>query len=240
MIKKIKKILIENINLHKTNQSLLKELDWANIYHDSIRGKVALENLPLNIGRWAGSYSFFYVLNRILNDFQPKSIIEFGLGESSKFISTYLDNYLHETDHFIIEQDTNWKKSFNERFQLSNRSSIEILPLVQKNINGHQVNSYENIQEKIKHKFDLYVVDGPFGSNNLSRFDIVLISELLTDQDDFIIIFDDFDRTGEKQTAEELIKLFKKKNINIHLGIYSGSKSVLVLATDKYKYIKSL
>ena len=42
-----------------------KEIEWAHIYHDSIRGKKPIEELGLNIGRWAGNYSFFYVLNRI-------------------------------------------------------------------------------------------------------------------------------------------------------------------------------
>jgi hypothetical protein len=81
MLKKIKNLIQENIKFHKASQAGLNELYWANVYHDSIRGKKELENLGLNIGRWAGNYTFFYVLNRILNDYQPKKIIEFGLGK---------------------------------------------------------------------------------------------------------------------------------------------------------------
>ena len=132
IFKKIKKHLQENKKLHKINNNVLKELDWANVYHDSIRGKQALENLGLNIGRWAGSYPFFYVLNRILNDYKPKNIIEFGLGESSKFISTYVENYLQDSNHFIIEQDEDWKNIFISRFQLTNKSVVKILPIEKK------------------------------------------------------------------------------------------------------------
>ncbi|GAL81813.1 hypothetical protein JCM19274_372 [Algibacter lectus] len=63
MFKKIKNfinaILKDNNGRHQQNNLHLKELEWANIYHDSIRGKNALQNLPLNIGRWAGNYTFF-------------------------------------------------------------------------------------------------------------------------------------------------------------------------------------
>mgnify|MGYP006142713563 FL=1 len=240
IFKKIKKHLQENKKLHKINNNVLKELDWANVYHDSIRGKQALENLGLNIGRWAGSYPFFYVLNRILNDYKPKNIIEFGLGESSKFISTYVENYLQDSNHFIIEQDEDWKNIFISRFQLTNKSVVKILPIEKKNIKDYTVNCYKDIDKNINQKFDLYIVDGPFGSDNYSRYDIVLLTEKLTANDEFIIIIDDYDREGEKQTVDELIKMFNQKNINIHKGIYSGVKSVLILASEKYKYIKSL
>ena len=65
MISKIKNIL-RNVSkdpkddylfkkeiLLQTKENLLqtKELEWAHIYHDSIRGKEWLENLPLNVGR---------------------------------------------------------------------------------------------------------------------------------------------------------------------------------------------
>ena len=101
-------------------------------------------------------------------------------------------------------------------------------------------NFYDKFNETVKGKFDLYIVDGPFGSDNYSRYDIVLLTEKLTANDEFIIIIDDYDREGEKQTVDELIKMFNQKNINIHKGIYSGVKSVLILASEKYKYIKSL
>ena len=89
-----------------------KEIEWAHNYHDSIRGISFIETLNLNIGRWAGNYAFFYVLNRILNDYKPKKIIEFGLGESSKFISKYIEFSLKDTKHTIIEQSEEWKDAF--------------------------------------------------------------------------------------------------------------------------------
>ena len=240
MLKRIKSIIRENRQMHKEHLLQLKELEWAHVYHDSIRGKEWLENLSLNIGRWAGNYSFFYVLNRILSDFKPEHILEFGLGESSKFVSAFLDNELLNSNHLIIEQDIKWHGSFKDKFQLSPRSKVAICPLYKKNILNYEVNSYEGLKEVVKKKYDLYIVDGPFGSMHYSRYDIVELATAFTKNDEFIIVIDDYQRIGEKETVQELLRLFKEKDIIIYFGEYSGNKSVCVLGTEKYKNIKSL
>jgi len=240
MYKKIKRIILENQKLHKNNLLHLKELEWANIYHDSIRGKEWLEKLPLNIGRWAGNYSFFYVLNRILNDYKPNSILEFGLGESSKFISTFLDNELFDTNHHIIEQDKNWLESFNKKHQLSSRSKVSIHPLVKKIVNKHEVNSYEKLGSTVLQKYDLYIVDGPFGSKHFSRYDIVDLIRKSNENDEFIILIDDYQRLGEQETTNALVTILKEKGIPIYKTVYVGNKSVCLLGTEKYKSIESL
>jgi hypothetical protein len=240
MINRIKQLIRENKARQKKIIAQNDELLWASIFHDSIRGKKEIENLPLNIGRWAGNYSFFYVLNRILNDYQPKQIIEFGLGESSKFVSTYLDNYLLDSEHLILEQDANWKSIFENKFELSKRSNIKVLPLVKKKHKEFEYNGYDNIEDIVQSKFDLYIIDGPFGSPNYSRFDVFSLAEKLTPQDEFIIIMDDFDREGEQQTTHELLGLFENKKIKIYSEIYKGIKSVNVICTEKYKYVTSL
>ncbi|WP_295333210.1 hypothetical protein [Flavobacterium sp.] len=240
MLKKIKNLIQENIKFHKAHQDTLSELYWANVYHDSIRGKSALENLGLNIGRWAGNYTFFYILNRILNDYQPKKIIEFGLGESTKFISTYIENYAPDSVHTVIEQDENWRTAFLNRFRVSNKTTIKVLPLTTQKVHGFDTNSYAEIGESVNEKFDLYVVDGPFGSDHYSRYDIVTLAEKLDANDEFIIIIDDYNRKGEQQTVQVLIKMLEQKGIAIHKGQYKGLKTVLILATEQYKYIKTL
>lgn len=234
----IKKILSRDLLWTIIGQN--RDLKWANVYHDSIRDKEWLNNLSLYIDRWAGSYSFFYILNRILNDYRPKEILEFGLGESSKFISTYLDNALIESNHTIIEQSSSWENSFNERFKLSAQSSVHIFPLQKKKVKGFETIGYEKIEEFIKKKYDLYIVDGPFGSSNYSRYDIVDIMKKMNSKDEFILIFDDLERQGEKQTFDDLIKLFKEKEIKVHIQCYEGTKTVAVVGTEKYRFVKSL
>lgn len=216
-----------------------KEIEWAHIYADSIREKKYLQSLPLNVGRWAGNYSFFYILNRVLNDYKPKNILDLGLGESSKFISTYLDNYLIESNHTIVEQDQNWITAFNDKFTLSPRSKIIYLELSEKHIKGHNVNCYDRFSDQIKDNFDLYIVDGPFGSDRYSRYDIVDLVENFSVDREFIIIMDDSDRQGEQDTINDILNILRIKGVIFYIGVYTGNKQNTIIASEKYKFATS-
>ncbi len=240
MIKKIKKIIRDQIKLQKLSYSQLKELEWSQIYRDSIRGKKSIETLPLNIGRWAGNYTFFYVLNRILTDYKPKAIIEFGLGESTKFISTFIDNYLKDTTLKTIEHDANWKNQFLKNFKISDNVNIQVLDLVENEVEGYKTNGYLEILNKITTVYDLYIIDGPFGTSNYSRYDIVNLAKTFQSTNEFIIIMDDYHRDGEKQTAHKVIEVLNSKKIEIYTKTYIGNKSVFLIATKQYKYVTSL
>jgi len=240
MINRIKKIFSEYYNTQKKAAADTEELLWAHIYHDSIRGKSWLQNLSLNVGRWAGNYTFFYVLNRILNDYKPNSVLEFGLGESSKFISVYIDNELKETSHDIIEQSQDWANAFKKRFTLSKKSSVLICPLIEKEIKGYKVNGYADIESKVNKLYDLYVVDGPFGSPHFSRYDIVDLVAQFPKEHEFVILMDDYQREGERETAKVIVNLLREKGIAHYTKKYAGNKSLLLIVSEKYKYLKSL
>lgn len=239
-MKKIIRIIREQIKLQRKSYLQLKELEWAHVFHDSIRGKKHLESLPLNIGRWAGNYAFFYILHRALSDFKPEKILEFGLGESTKFVSTFIENYFDNCEHLIIEHNDNWKTLFLEKFNLSNKSIIKILKLSQKDFNNFKYNSYSSIENHITKSFDLYIVDGPLRSQRYSRFDIVTLAQKFASDNEFIIIFDDYERHSEKETAQVLIEVLKKKNIKVKVKEFIGNKSVLVIATSSYEYITTI
>ncbi len=245
-IRKIKNTLAQNFELHKQNIDLNRklldqneEILWAEIYHDSIKGKEELEKLGLNIGRWAGNYSFFYVLYRILVTCRPNRILELGLGESSKFISVYINSYLPNTRHLIIEQSLDWQNNFLEEFDLSTKSKIKILPLEQIEVKGHLINSYSGFNGAIKGMHDFYLVDGPFGSNNFSRYDIVnLINEFPQDHE-FVILFDDYDRKGEQQTVKVLLETLQMKGIKNYQAVYKGLKTQIIIGSEKFKFIQN-
>ena len=240
MFKKIKSLIQENRLFHKNNFLQLKELEWAHVYHDSIRGKIWLEIVPLNIGRWAGNYAFFYVLNRILTDYKPNLILEFGLGESTKFITAYLQNELKNTEHLVIEQDENWKETYSLQNPIAENTTIIVCPILEVEIKSFKVKTYENLKQKINKKYDLYIIDDPFGSAHYSRYDIYNIAKEFENGDQFIILLDDYNRVGEKETANDLLGLLKNKNIKTHHVEYIGNKSVFVIATEKYRYVTSL
>jgi hypothetical protein len=236
MLNKIKKLIQENRALNHEILLQSKELEWAHIYHDSIRGNQPIESLNLNIGRWAGNYCFFYVLNRILSDYKPSFILEFGLGESTKFISTYLEHYLIDSNHIVIEQSQEWNDFFTSSFQLSKRSQVIHCQLEKIKVKDFEVNCYSGFDKKITQKFDLYVVDGPFGSPRYSRYDIVTLVNNFEMNDEFIILFDDTNRSGEKDTLADILSVLNSKDIVNYTAHYQGNKRVTLIVSEAYKY----
>jgi len=240
MLKKVQNVFKEIIRLQFQNFAHSKELDWANVYHDTIRGKKWLTELSISPGRWAGNYSFFYILTRILSDYKPKKIIEFGLGESTKVISSFIENELHDSTHVVVEHNNDWITEFNNRFKVSKNSSFLRLSLEEKNINNYNVTCYSGIEEKVNEVFELYIIDGPLGSDRFSRFDICLLANKLTANDQFIIIIDDYEREGEQDTGNQLMKILESKKIKFHIGMYSGKNTQIVIASHQYQYATTL
>lgn len=240
MINKYKQRIIELEATVQANECRLKELEWANVYHDSIRSFDFLHKVNIHPGRWAIGYPVFYVLTRILNDLKPKKIIEFGLGESSKIISLFLENILLESEQVIIEQSKEWTEVFQSRFKVSDRTTINHLPLETIQFKGLPNFRYKNFCREVDSKFDLYVVDGPHGSARYSRYDIVHAADLLSPNDQFVIIVDDTNRLGEQDTINALENLFAEKGISTHIGHFQGTKRASVVVSEKYKFVLSI
>nr|WP_299202770.1 hypothetical protein [uncultured Brumimicrobium sp.] len=240
MIKKIKSLINEFRDKHDKTQNQLAEIEWANIYHDSINNKPEIKSLSLNVGRWAGNYSFFYLLSRILDDFEPKKILEFGLGESSKFIGAHISAGYINSRHKIIEHDDEWQSHFLSRCQLPDSSEIIKLNLTEALIENHKVISYENVEKVYDEDVELFIVDGPFGSPRFSRFDIIALVKLFIKDKKFIIIIDDYQRVGEKDTCRKLLTVLKEKNIDAQHTVFSGNKKQMLISSNHYRFLHSI
>jgi hypothetical protein len=233
---KINKLVEQN----KKILEKLEELEWAHIFHDSIRGNKNSEQVRIHPGRWAANYSFLYILVRVLNDVRPSKILEFGLGESSKLISTYAEENKDLKKYDIIEHDNYWVSSFKSRFRMTEKARLEIFQLATKKINSCDVLVYDKLYHKKYVEYDLYIVDGPFGSDKYSRIEIYEIFKLKKKEDDFIIIFDDYNRDGEKQTIELLMEYFRNNKIDFYCARFNGVKSQLVITSSRYKGVLSI
>lgn len=216
------------------------ELVWAQVYHDTIRGQENLMKMSVSPGRWSGGYSFLYVLVRILMDYKPSRILEMGLGESTKLISTFYFNQEINLKHHVMEHDITWLNFFKEKNKTSPGTEFLLCPLGLREMGRASYHSYGDFTSRILPKYDFYVVDGPFGSDHFSRYDIVTATDSLEKGDEFIILLDDYNRPGEVETGQALIKQFRDREITIHTNIYQGSKYQLVIATEKYKWACSL
>ena len=218
----------------------LEELEWAHVFHNSISSNKSYGQVILHPGRWAANYSFLYILLRVLNDVRPSKILEFGLGESSKLISTYAEQNKDLVRYDIIEHDKNWVSSFQSRFRMTEKAKLEIFKLTNKKINSCDVFVYDQLCYKNYVEYDMYIVDGPFGSEKYSRIEIYEIFKLKKKEDDFIIIFDDYNRDGEKQTIELLMEYLRNNKIDFYCARFNGVKSQFVMTSSRYKEVLSI
>lgn len=212
----------------------LSELLWANIYHDTINGKNWLKNVSISPYDMAINYSMLYLLTRLFSDFNIVNILEFGLGQSSKFINAYLNDCENEILHEVIEHDIEWINFFI--CKLNSKSKIIKLNIISEKFQNQTIQTYDNLLNIIKPNYDLYLIDGPNGLPNYSRFDICKIAENFNKDDQFIIIMDDYQRPGEKETIEVLKSILSRKNIMYNFKIFKGNKAQFLLVTEKYKF----
>ena len=74
----------------------INELLYANKFHDTIKQSKWYKDQSLSLGEMAIDYGTAYVLYRVLDKMNPSSILEFGLGQSSKLIHQYANSYQKE------------------------------------------------------------------------------------------------------------------------------------------------
>lgn len=193
-------------------------------------------------GGWAVGFSFLCVMYRVLDEFRPVSILEVGLGQSTKMTSSYMKSELNAnaTIHCIVEHDEEWVDFMKNSVDLK-KSKLIILPLIRKEYKGSSGIVYENFEDKVgTEKYELILIDGPFGSGGkFSRTDILsIVPKCLAD--DFVIMVDDTERKGEKNMCKELCGILKQNNIDYVFSEYVGQKNFTVIASQSRKFACSM
>ena len=218
---------------------------WASCFRDATLSSswFDLSRISLFPGRWAVGYNYCYVLFRILEEYEPEDILEFGLGESSKIISEYLKNKNINAKHIIIEQSREWEESFSKRYTLSKNSKVIVTELSKEENEGIFRFDKARLSESLNNrKFDLISIDAPWGTERkkeLSRCDIIpFLPECL--KKDFVIIIDDYGRIGEKRTADRIIECLESHGLEVCYEVYKGESDILVISSKGWKFCTSL
>ena len=86
----------------------------------------------------------------------------------------------------------------------------------------------------------MYIVDGPFGSDRFSRYDIISLVEKFEKNHEFIIMMDDTNRIGEQDTLNDIKICLSLANIKYYIGEYIGNKTVTLVVSEKYKFAISM
>lgn len=213
---------------------------WAQIFNDTITNSLWLQNKSFSPGRWAVGYPMLYVMYRVLTGIKPTSILEFGLGESTKMTYQY-KQWQSNASLCVIEQDKNWLTFFSEE-TFDVRPYVKLLDIKKAvSRNAKDVFVYDDLLSCIDdNKYDLIIVDGPWGSKRNSRPQIIDIVNKDLLKEEFVILMDDYDRKGERDTVALLIQVLESKNVDYHFGTYSGIKELAIICSSKYKFLTSL
>ena len=221
----------------------IKEILWAETFNQAIVGCDWMKNVSLSPGRWAVGYQFLYVLFRVLNDFQPKKILELGLGQSTVVTTAYTAS-ASDIQHYVFENDQAWLDFFKRSHSLSEQTEVILADLAMVNVENieHEVRVYDSFFSKVPdEKYDLIVIDAPFGYDmpKMARIDAIdLIPDRLAES--FVIMVDDYNRTGEKSMAKRLLKKLETCQIPYVNDTYSGDKQTLIVCSKDLSFLTTM
>ena len=255
----VKKQSAANDNIIQEHESLKKNLErvrnlsaeaarqaseavWAQIFNNTITESTWLHNKSFSPGRWAVGYPYLYVMYRVLNETHPKKILELGLGQSTRMIAQYAAAF-DDVEHIVVEHDSDWIKFFTNDFSLSEHSKIKCLDRDMVSYkNADAVRVFSQFKETFNGQvFDFIMIDAPLGGDmkQYSRIDILsLLPNGLSEN--FIIMIDDYSRSGEFNTVREVKQILKEHGTEYNEGVYIGVKSLVLLSAKTLKFLTSM
>ena len=235
-----KKIVRQMYRTLNNGAKMQDEVYWAQIYNNTVSNSSWLKNNNFSPGRWAVGYPFLYTMYRVLDEMHPKRILELGMGQTTKMIGQYVA-YNSDVEHIVVEQDKDWIKFFTGISPLPTKSNVihcdyEYVPYKSEK----NVRIFSNFTDKLQDKsFDFICIDAPIGSYRYSRIDILnILPQCLSES--FILMLDDYNRTGEQNTMREITHCLEQNGITYDTGVYHGEKDVVLLASENNKYFCSM
>lgn len=229
----------------KFYRQINNELKYAFVFNDTIKESEWLIKKDFSLVNSAANYSFMYSLYRILNDAEPKNILELGMGQTTKLTSQFA-NYFNDCKLTVLEGDEIWIENFAEQLVISDNIHICHMDLENVTIDGTLNTRFKGVLDIVADdKFDLVIIDGPQGfvvENGVSKeldYSRSNVLELIPKNlaEDFIIIIDDFNRQGEQNTMSIVKELLSREGIEFYEYSCTGLKRQYVICTEKYRYV---
>jgi len=210
------------------------ELLYAHIFSDSIKDSSWLKNKSFSPYQGAANYSFLYKLFRIYDVIQPKNILEFGLGQTTKLTYHYTKYKNKSSKALVIDDNQQWIDIYKKETINSKNFLIKRLDTTSFTYKGiiTLASKYANLNNIIKkEKFDLIIIDGPIGyDKEYPRTNILdLIKNNLSNK--WIIIIDDTNRSGEQNTINLMVHKLQIMNIKFYSFTIEGSRQQTVLCS---------
>ena len=220
---------------------------WAEVFNSTICESSWPLNKSFSPCRAAISYLGLYLLYRILDEIKPKSILEMGLGQSTKMISQFVSQE-PERIHYVVENNKDWVAFYLNNNTVPQNTKLTFLDSEIRQFKGAKVLAYKGFEETFKDmKFDFITIDGPGGvppglprpSGKYSRIDILsILPECLNSS--FVITLDDAQQTMEKNTAREICAVLDAAHIKYKFTTYYGVRGVALWASADQGFLCSL
>ena len=231
--------------------SFQNDLYYCALFNQVTLGSEWLKDKSFAPGRMAVDYCYLYTMYRSLDIMRPHHILDIGLGQTTRMFSQYCEWMTRENDVNVhmtsIEHDSEWIEFVQRQYHLNVEiKQFNLLQGVQyEPVSGIVVKSanvYEGFAEWLGNsgKYDFISIDAPFKNEGYSRPQILELLKNDCLSDDFVIMMDDMNRDGEKNTMELFLRELSKKGIRYYQKIYNGAKQHCLITTQKYKFLTSL
>jgi hypothetical protein len=211
--------------LRKTNPAL------EGVYQEVFRRDLARAGIVDDFYPFGGAsnYGLMYIIFRIANELRPTSVLDVGAGQSTILWNRLL-NLAWIQRVLTVESDQEWAQ------HTASRADHEILcsPLNTYRIGGRDVQTYDWESIRARGPFDVVLCDGPRGTQRYSRFGVVdLVDSGLPE--DFVIVIDDAERTGEQDTISSIVETLRGKERRFGFGYVRGQKNQAIIAAGKFE-----
>lgn len=219
-----------------------RELNFADLLHDTIINSTWLKVKSFSLHGWAANYSFIYMLYRILDNVKPQNILEMGMGQTSRLTSQYVAYCNPKAKLDIIENDAGWIATYQPQLAQNEHIKVHQRDLEFFTYDKTECRKYKNLNEIVENtKYDLIIIDGPWGAlQNLPRSNVLDLIKNHNLADDFIIIFDDAERKGEKNTVTQTINLLQEQNVEHFVFQRFGIKTQTYITSITKSFIQYL
>lgn len=224
------------------NYRMEQEVLSALKFNSTIADSKWFSKKNISPGESAVNYAFFYTLFRVLSSVKPDNILEFGLGQSSKMVHQYAKFF--GKNAITVEHDKEWVEFFlNEIKDDDYDVTIQMMGLETIEYKGGTALTYKDCLKAFNNqKFDLVIVDGPFGFAPETVYSRPQILDIIRGciSDVFVIIMDDYNREGEKNTIKEVFRYFEQNKVDFVFREYCSIKSHILITVPKLKFLTTL
>lgn len=201
------------------------ELFYQQLF-DAAVARSGLAVPPLYPVASAANAGLLYVIFRLLEEFPALDLLELGAGQSTLLLDA-LRRAGRAASVLTLEHDAGWAARLRARVT----HEVRTAPLRRQTVLGVSTEVYET---ELGRPVDAVIVDGPVGVARHSRWGtLALLERHLAEE--FVVVFDDAERPGERDTIERFLALHPEAG---HSFVHAMKSQCLVF-TGRYRAVAS-